>query len=87
MVLTYAGDDILNQMPYVSTVLHPVPTVTFLGRDASIEPTCKVQFTVWSWFQDPAATKKYPSISADPVSRIVRQAVVTEPVAGCTAIL
>ena len=56
MVWTYAGDDILNQMPYISTVLHPVPTVTFLGRDASIEPSCKVYFTVWSWFQDPAAT-------------------------------
>ena len=73
---TYAGDDILNQMPYISTVLHPVPTVTFLGRDASIEPSCKVYFTVWSWFQDPAATNPPlpcpPTPSAFSCDRLLR---------------
>ena len=81
MVLTYPGEDMLNQMPYISTVLSPLPTVTFMGRDARIEPKCKVQFTVWSWFKDLGA-RKHLRASADPGDLSLEKAIVTEPVAG-----
>ena len=52
LVLTHEGASQVEQLPYLSVMLAPIPVLDFYGRCATRDPPCHKNHAVFYWWQD-----------------------------------